>query len=417
MELKRVVVTGLGAVTPIGLSVDAFWKAALSGVSGAAPITRFDATKFKTQFACELKGFEVSDYFSKKEAQRLDPCAQYAMVATMEALEDSGLDLEKVNKDRVGVIMGTGVGGFTSMMESANTFIQNDYTPRFSPYLLLKVLGDMVSGSISLRYGFRGPNYVTSSACASAANAIGDAMHLLQMGKADVIVTGGSEAAVVEVAVGGFDSMRALSARNDDPQRASRPFDAARDGFVIGEGAATLVLESLDHALARGAKIYGEVAGIGMSADAYNATAPDPNGSGAVLSMKRAIEDAHLTPEDIDYVNMHGTSTPLGDIAECCAVKEVFGDHAKNMVINSTKSLIGHLLGAGPAIESIVLLLSMKDGIIHPTINLENLDPRLDPSWNYAANQPVEKTVNAAISNSFGFGGHNVTLLYKKYKK
>ncbi len=347
----------------------------------------------------------------------MDPCAQYAMVSTMEALEDSGLNLDTVDKDRVGVIMGTGVGGFTSMMETAHVFIENDRTPRFSPYLLLKVLEDMVTGYISLRYGFRGPNYVTSSACASAANAIGDALHLLQMGKADVIITGGTEAAVVEGAVGGFDSMHALSTRNDDPQRASRPFDTDRDGFVIGEGAATLILETLDHALVRGAKIYGEVGGIGMSADAYNSTAPDPNGSGAVLSMRRSLEDAGLKPEDIDYVNMHGTSTPMGDISECFAVKEVFGEHIKDMVINSTKSLIGHLLGAGPAIESIAILMSMKDGIIHPTINLENLDPRLDPSWNYAANAPVNKTVNAAISNSFGFGGHNVTLLYKKFCK
>ncbi|MCR5550005.1 MAG: beta-ketoacyl-ACP synthase II [Bacteroidales bacterium] len=417
MDLKRVVITGLGALTPIGLSVESYWDALLKGVSGAGPITRFDATNFKTKFACELKGFDVLDYMPRKEAQRMDPCAQYATVAAMEAIRDAGLDLDKVNKDRVGVVMGTGVGGFTSMMETAHVFIENDRNPRFSPYLLLKVLADMVTGYISLRFGFRGPNYVTTAACASAGNAIGDAMHLLQLGKADVIISGGTEASVVEGAVGGFDSMRALSTRNDDPLHASRPFDADRDGFVIGEGAGVLVLETMEHALARGAKIYGELCGIGMSADAFNATAPDPKGLGAVMSMRLALEDAHTRPEEIDYINMHGTSTPLGDVAECFAVQEVFGEHAAKMVLNSTKSMTGHLLGAGPAVESIAILMSMRDGIVHPTINLHTLDARIPQDWNFAPNAPIHREVRAAISNSFGFGGHNVTLLYKQFQK
>ncbi|MBO4504010.1 MAG: beta-ketoacyl-ACP synthase II [Bacteroidales bacterium] len=415
MDLKRVVVTGLGALTPIGLTVETYWDALLKGVSGAGPITRFDAENFRTQFACELKDFDVLNYLPRKEAQRMDPCAQYAIVATLEALQDSGLDLETVDKDRVGVIMGTGVGGFTSMMETANVFVENGRIPRFSPYLLLKVLADMVTGYISLRFGFRGPNYVTTSACASAGNAIGDALHMLQLGKADVIITGGSEAAVVEGAVGGFNSMRALSTRNDDPLHASRPFDTGRDGFVIGEGAGVLVLETLDHALARNAHIYCELCGVGMSADAYNATAPDPHGSGAVMSMRLALQDAQMSPDEIDYVNMHGTSTPLGDLAECFAVREVFGEHVTRMVLNSTKSMIGHLMGAGPAVESIAILMSMRDGMVHPTINLENLDPQIPQDWNFAAHGPVRCEVNAAISNSFGFGGHNVTLLYKKF--
>ncbi len=417
MDLKRVVITGMGALTPVGLTVESYWDALLRGDSGAGPITRFDAEKFKTRFACELKGFDILNYLPRKEAQRMDPCAQYAMVATMEALQDSGLDMEVVDKDRVGVILGTGVGGFTSMMETANVFVENNRNPRFSPYLLLKVLADMVSGYISLRYGFRGPNYVTTSACASAGNAIGDAMHLLQLGKADVIVTGGTEAAVVEGAVGGFNSMHALSVRNEDPQHASRPFDVDRDGFVIGEGAGILILETLDHALARDARIYGELCGVGMSADAYNATAPDPHGAGAVMSMRLSLQDAGIHPDEIDYVNMHGTSTMLGDIAECAALQEVFGSHVSQMVLNSTKSMTGHLLGAGPAVESIAILMSMRDGVVHPTINLDRLDPKIPQDWNFAAHGPVQCAINAAISNSFGFGGHNVTLLYKRYQQ
>lgn len=416
MELKRVVVTGLGALTPIGNDVNSYWNSLLQGVSGADYITHFNPEKFQTRFACELKGFNVLDYLPGKEAQRMDPCAQYAMVSVMEALRDSGLVLDEMNKRRVGVIFGTGVGGFTSMMDSAYAFYSNDYTPRFSPYLLLKVLADMVTGYISLKFGIQGPAYVTSSACASSGNAIGDAMRLIQLGKADVILTGGTEASIVETAIGGFNSMRALSTRNDDPKHASRPFDVDRDGFVMGEGSGTLVLEELEHALARGAKIYGELAGVGMSADAYNATAPNPNGDGAVISMEQALEDAQIRPEEVDYINMHGTSTPIGDLSECVAIQRVFGSHAEEMVFNSTKSMIGHLMGAGAAVESIAILLSMRDSVVHPTINVEHLDPRLPQNWNYALNGPVHREVKVGLTNSFGFGGHNVSLIYKKYE-
>lgn len=417
MELKRVVVTGLGALTPIGLDVNSYWKSLLAGKSGAGPITKFDAEKFKTRFACELKGFDVLDYISKKEAVRMDPCSHYAIAAVDQAIADSGLLLDSIDKNRVGVIMGTGVGGFTSMMETANVFVSNNREPRFSPYLLLKVLEDMVTGHISLKYGFKGPNYVTSSACASAASALSDAMHHLQLGNADVIISGGTEAAIVEGAVGGFNAMRALSTRNDDPLHASRPFDVDRDGFVMGEGAGVLILETLEHALARGAKIYGELCGVGMTAEAHHETAPDPEGGAAVRSMQLAIEAAHIRPEDVDYINMHGTSTQLGDLSECKAVEKLFGQHAENMVLNSTKSMTGHLLGAGPAVESIAILMAMRDDLVHPTINISQLDPRIPQNWNFAAAGPVHKLVNYALSNSFGFGGHNVTLLYKKFVK
>lgn len=415
MELKRVVVTGLGALTPIGLDVDSYWKSLLAGKSGAGPITKFDAEKFKTRFACELKDFDVLNYISKKEAMRMDPCSHYAVAAVDQAIADSGLVLDSIDKNRVGVIMGTGVGGFTSMMETANVFVSNNRDPHFSPYLLLKVLEDMVTGHISIRYGFKGPNYVTSSACASAASALSDAMHHLQLGNADVIISGGTEAAIVEGAVGGFNAMRALSTRNDDPQHASRPFDVDRDGFVMGEGAGVLVLETLEHAQARGAKIYGELCGVGMTAEAHHETAPDPEGNAAVRSMQLAIEAAHVRPEDVDYINMHGTSTQLGDLSECKAIESLFGQHAENMVLNSTKSMTGHLLGAGPAIESIAILMSMRDDLVHPTINIKQLDPRIPQNWNFAASGPVRQSVNVALSNSFGFGGHNVTLLYKKF--
>ena len=416
MELKRVVVTGLGALTPVGNDAESYWNSLLKGVSGADYITHFTPDKFQTRFACELKGFNVLDYLPGREAQRMDPCAQYAMVSVMEALRDSGIVLEETDRRRVGVIFGTGVGGFTSMMEAAYAFFENGFTPRFSPYLLLKVLSDMVTGYISLKFGLCGPAYVTSSACASAGNAIGDAFRLIQLGKADVIFAGGTEASIVETAIGGFNSMRALSTRNDDPQRASRPFDVGRDGFVMGEGAGTLVFEELEHALARGAKIYAEVAGVGMSADAYNATAPNPDGSGAVHSMTQALEDAGMRPEEIDYVNTHGTSTPLGDLSECVAIGKVFGSHAEKMVINSTKSMIGHLMGAAAAVESVAILLSMRDGVVHPTINVEQLDPKLPQNWNFALDGPVRREVRAGLTNSFGFGGHNVTLIYKKFE-
>lgn len=415
MELRRVVVTGLGALTPIGNSVPEYWKALLDGVSGAGPITHFDPTKFKTRFACELKGFNVLDFFSTKDVKRMDPCVQYALVTTQEAIEDSGLELDKTDKERVGVIFGSGVGGLTSMMESITQYVNSGKTPRFSPFMILQVLTDMISGFISLKYGFKGPNYVTGAACASAANAIADAFWLVQSGKVDVVITGGTEASVVETSVGGFNAMHALSVRNDDPEHASRPFDTERDGFVMGEGAATLILEDLDHARARGAKIYGELAGVGMAADAFHTTAPDPSGAGAVRCMKLALQDAGFTPDKIDYVNMHGTSTQIGDIAECLAVEKVFGVHADKMVINSTKSMTGHLLGAGPAIESVAVLLSIAHDIVHPTINIEHVDPRIPATWNLAAHGAVKHTIRAAITNSFGFGGHNVTLLYKKY--
>ncbi|MBO7646993.1 MAG: beta-ketoacyl-ACP synthase II [Bacteroidales bacterium] len=415
MELQRVVITGMGALTPVGNNVDDYWDALLKGVSGAGPITHFDPEKFETRFACEVKGLTVEDFIPKKTIARMDLCAQYAMISTMEALEDSGLDLERINKDRVGVIIGSGIGGFTSMMDSAISFIASDRVPRFSPYLLIKVLGDVISGHISLKYGFSGPNYITSAACASAANAIGDAMHLIQLGKADIIVTGGTEASINETAIGGFNAMHALSTRNDDYMHASRPFDSKRDGFVMGEGAATLILERLDHALARGAKIYGEICGIGMTADTYHITAPAPDGKSAAASMRLALQDAGMKPEEVDYINMHGTSTPQGDISECIAIQNTFGDHARKLLLNSTKSMTGHLLGAGPAVESVAILKSIQNNIAHPTINIEKLDERIPQDWNFCAQGPVQHPIDVVMSNSFGFGGHNVSLLYKRY--
>ena len=415
MELQRVVITGMGALTPVGNNVDDYWTALLNGVSGAGPITHFNPEKFDTRFACEVKGLTVEDYIPKKTIARMDLCAQYAMISTMEALEDSGLDLERVNKERVGVIIGSGIGGFTSMMDSAISFIASDRVPRFSPYLLIKVLGDVISGHISLKYGFSGPNYITSAACASAANAIGDAMHLIQLGKADIIVTGGTEASINETAIGGFNAMHALSTRNDDYLHASRPFDSSRDGFVMGEGAATLILERLDHALARGAKIYGEICGVGMTADTFHITAPAPDGKSASASMKLALQDAGIRPDEVDYINMHGTSTPQGDLSECIAIQNTFGDHARNLLLNSTKSMTGHLLGAGPAVESVAILKSIQHNVAHPTINIEHLDERIPQDWNFCAHGPVQRPINVVMSNSFGFGGHNVSLLYKRY--
>ena len=414
MELKRVVVTGLGALTPIGNNIQEYWDALVSGKSGAAPITRFDTSNFKTKFACELKDFKVTDFIDRKEARRLDIYAQYAMVASDEAIIDSGLDLEKINKDRVGVIWGAGIGGIDTFQTEVTNFATGNGTPRFNPFFIPKMIADIAPGHISIKYGFRGPNFTTVSACASSANAMIDAMNYIRLGKADIIVSGGSEAAVTEAGIGGFNAMHALSTKNDDPQSASRPFDANRDGFVLGEGAGTLILEEYEHAIARGAKIYAELAGGGLSADAHHMTAPHPEGLGAKNVMKNCIEDAGLSITDIDAINMHGTSTPLGDIAESKAIKSVFGEHAYKLNINSTKSMTGHLLGAAGAIEAIASILAMKHGIVPPTINHETHDENIDEKLNLTLNKPQKRELNVVMSNTFGFGGHNACVLFKK---
>jgi 3-oxoacyl-[acyl-carrier-protein] synthase II len=414
MELKRVVVTGLGALTPIGNNIEEYWDALVSGKSGAAPITRFDTSKFKTKFACELKDFKVTDFIDRKEARRLDLYAQYAMVSSDEAIVDSGLDLDKINKDRVGVIWGAGIGGIDTFQKEVTNFATGNGTPRFNPFFIPKMIADIAPGHISIKYGFRGPNFTTVSACASSANAMIDAMNYIRLGKADIIVSGGSEAAVTESGIGGFNAMHALSTRNEDPQSASRPFDANRDGFVLGEGAGTLILEEYEHAIARGAKIYAELAGGGLSADAHHMTAPHPEGLGAKNVMKNCIEDAGLSITDIDAINMHGTSTPLGDIAESKAIKSVFGEHAYKLNINSTKSMTGHLLGAAGAIEAIASILAMKHGIVPPTINHETHDENIDEKLNLTLNKPQKRELNVVMSNTFGFGGHNACVLFKK---
>lgn len=415
MQLKRVVITGIGALTPLGNSAPEYWEGLKNGVSGAGPITRFDASKFKTKFACEVKNFDVFNFIDKKEARRMDPYTQYAVVTSDEAVKDSGLDLEKVNKDRIGVIWGTGIGGLTSFFHEVVDYAKGDGTPRFSPFFIPMMIADIAAGHISMKYGFRGPNYATVSACATSNHSVIDSFNYIRLGKADAIITGGSEACVNEPAVGGFNSMKALSERNDDYKTASRPFDKDRDGFVLGEGSATLVLEELEHAKARGAKIYAEVVGGGMSADAYHITAPHPEGLGVIAVMKSALADAGITPEDIDYVNVHGTSTPLGDVAELKAIKQVFGDHAYKMNISSTKSMTGHLLGAAGAIESLACLLAINKGIIPPTINHFTDDPDIDSGLNLTYNTHQVREVNYALSNTFGFGGHNATVILKKY--
>lgn len=394
-----------------------YWGNLLKGVSGAGHITYFDTEKFKTRFACQLKGYDPSAHFTSKELSKLDRSAQYAMLTTEEAIVDAHIDLERLDKSRVGVVFGTGIGGLTSSEEAVQQFMLQERTPRFSPYHLLRVLANTVSGSIALKYGFTGPNYITTSACASSANAIGDACYAIALGKSDMIVTGGTESAIIELAVGGFNAMRALSTRNDDPEHASRPFDRDRDGFVMGEGAATLILESLDHAKARGARIYAEVVGVGMTADIYHIAAPDPEGKAAQQSMENALKSAGLKPEDVDYINTHGTSTPLGDLSECQAIAKLFGDHAPKLAINSTKSMIGHLLGAGSAVQSVAIFCSMRDNLIHPTINLDHLDPKLPSNWNFVPKEAISHEVNVVLSNSFGFGGHNVSLLYTRFKE
>ena len=414
MELKRVVVTGLGALTPIGNNIQEYWDGLVNGKSGAAPITRFDTTNFKTQFACELKNFTVTDFMDRKFSRKLDIYAQYAMVASDEAIVDSGLDLETVNKDRVGVIWGAGIGGIDTFQNEVTGFATGNGTPRFNPFFIPKMIADIAPGHISIKYGFRGPNFTTVSACASSANAMIDAMNYIRLGKADVIVSGGSEAAVCESGIGGFNAMHALSTRNDDPQTASRPFDANREGFVLGEGAGALILEEYEHAVARGATIYAELAGGGLSADAHHMTAPHPEGLGAMNVMKNCIEDAGLSITDIDAINMHGTSTPLGDVAESKAIQRVFGEHAYTLNINSTKSMTGHLLGAAGAIEAIASILAMKHGIVPPTINHETHDENIDSKLNLTLNKAQKRDLKVVMSNTFGFGGHNACVLFKK---
>ena len=415
MEKKRVVVTGMGALTPIGNTLDEYWNNLINGVSGAAPIQQFDASNFKTQFACEVKGFDVESIMHRKEARKLDPFSQYAIATATEAMEDSGLDLEKVNLDRVGVIWGSGIGGLQTFQEECFSFKDGDGTPRFNPFFIPKMIVDIAAGHISIKYGLRGPNYVTVSACASATNAMIDSLMQIQLGKVDVMVTGGSEAAVNIAGIGGFNALQALSKRNDSPKTASRPFDATRDGFVLGEGSGALIFEELEHAKARGAKIYAEVVGGGMTADAHHITAPHPDGIGASSVMKLALEDAGLDPTAVDYVNVHGTSTPLGDIAETKAIKEVFGEHAYNLNISSTKSMTGHLLGAAGAIEAIACVKAVQEDIVPPTINFEHEDENIDYKLNFTFHKAEKRTVDVALSNTFGFGGHNTSVIVKKY--
>ncbi len=414
MNLKRVVVTGLGALTPIGNTKDEFWDALVSGKSGAAPITYFDTEKFKTKFACELKNFNATDFLNRKEARKMDRFTQYAMVASDEAIIDANLDLDTVNKLRVGVIWGAGIGGLETFQNEVLNFSQGDGTPRFNPFFIPKMIADIAPGNISIKYGFMGPNYTTVSACASSANAMIDALNYIRLGHCDVIVTGGSEAAVTIAGIGGFNAMHALSTRNESPETASRPFDATRDGFVLGEGAGAIVLEEYEHAKARGARIYAEVLGGGMSSDAHHMTAPHPEGIGVIAVMKHCLENAGVSPEEVDHINTHGTSTPLGDVAELKAITEVFGEHAKNININSTKSMTGHLLGAAGAIESISAILAMEHGIIPPTINHNTSDDNIDSNLNLTLNKAQKRTVNIAMSNTFGFGGHNACVLFKK---
>jgi len=418
MELKRVVVTGLGALTPIGNDVDTVWQNLLKGVSGAGPITQFDSEKFKTHFACEVKGFDPEQFLDRKELRKYDRYTQLALVSAIQAIDDSAMDLERVNKDRIGVIYTAGIGGIkTFEQEVGYYFLNREQGPKFSPFFIPKMIADIASGHISIRYGFRGPNFATLSACASSTNAIADAFNYIRLGKADAIVTGGAEASVAEASIGGFNAMHALSTRNDSPQTASRPFSKSRDGFVLGEGAGCLILEEREHALARGAKIYAEIAGSGLSADAYHLTASHPEGLGAILVMRNALADAEMNVSDIDYINVHGTSTPVGDISEAKAIKEVFGEHAFSLNISSTKSMTGHLLGAAGAVETIAAILAIKNDIVPPTINFTegDEDPEIDYKLNFTFNKPQKREIRAALSNTFGFGGHNASVIVKKH--
>ena len=413
MELKRVVVTGLGALTPIGNNISEYWDGLITGKSGAAPISYFDTEHFKTKFACEIKKFDTKAYFDRKELRRLDKFAQYAMVSSDEAIADSGIDLNNVDKYRVGVIWGAGIGGLETFQNEVISYANGDGKPRFNPFFIPKMIADIAPGNISIKHGFMGPNYTTVSACASSANALIDALNYIRLGYSDVIVSGGSEAAVTEAGMGGFNSMHALPTRNGSPETASRPFDANRDGFVLGEGSGALILEEYEHAKARGAKIYAEVVGGGLSSDAYHMTAPHPEGQGVIAVMKNCLNNAGLKPEDVDAINTHGTSTPLGDVAELKAIKEVFGEHAKNININSTKSMTGHLLGAAGAIEAISSILAMQNGIVPPTINHSQADENIDPELNLTLNKPQKRNIKVALSNTFGFGGHNACVAFK----
>ena len=415
MELKRVVITGLGAVTPLGNNIKDFWDNLINGVSGAEMITRFNTEKFKTKFACEVKNFNPEDYYDRKEVRRLDMFTVYALVATDEAVRDSGMDLDKIDHDRVGVIFGSGIGGFGTFHNELRSYIEGDGTPRFNPFFIPKIIPDISAGQISMKYGFRGPNYATVSACATSTHSIIDAFNLIRLDKANIIIAGGSEAAINEPGVAGFNAMQALSTNNEEYKTASRPFDANRDGFVMGEGSGALVLEELEHARSRGAMIYGELAGGGMTADAYHLTQPHPEGLGAASVMKLTIEDGNLNPQDLDYVNVHGTATPRGDIAEANAIIKVFGDHAYKLNISATKSMTGHLLGAAGAVEAIVAILATRNDIIPPTINFTTMDPEIDPKLNLTVNKAQKRVVNAALSNTFGFGGHNSSIVVKKF--
>jgi len=415
MELKRVVVTGLGTINPLGKNVEEYWEGLRNGVSGAGPITRFDASKYKTKFACEIKNFDPNEYLNRKEVQKHDMYAQYAYIAAAQAIVNSGLDLSTIDKDEVGVIWGAGIGGLDTFYQQVTEFNSNLENPRFSPFFIPKMIANMASGNIAMQYGFRGPTITTVTACASATHAMIDAATYIRLGKATIFVAGGSEAAITQAGVGGFNAMHALSTRNDDPKTASRPFDKDRDGFVMGEGAGALILEEYEHAVARGATIWAELVGGGMSTDAYHMTAPDPEGGGASLVMKRALKDAGLQPEDIDYINVHGTSTGLGDIAEPKAIKKVFGDHIYKVSISATKSMTGHLLGAAGAVEAIACIMAMKYSIVPPTINQFELDPEVDPNVDFTFNVAKPRNINYALSNTFGFGGHNGTVIFKKY--
>ena len=414
MKPRRVVITGLGALTPIGNTLPEYWEGLLSGVSGAGPITHFDASKFKTQFACELKNFDPLNFMDRKEARKYDRFAQYALISAEEAIIDSGLEFEKEDRDRIGVIWGAGIGGLETFQNEVLDFASGNGTPRFNPFFIPKMIADIAPGLISIKHGLRGPNFTTVSACASSANALIDSLNYIRMGYADVLVSGGSEAAITIAGIGGFNGMHALSTRNDDPKTASRPFDKYRDGFVLGEGAGALIVEDYDHAKARGAKIYAELAGGGLSADAHHMTAPHPEGKGAKRVMLNCLKDANVKPEEVDAINMHGTSTPLGDIAETNAVKSVFGDHTYKININSTKSMTGHLLGAAGAIESIASIMAMENNLVPPTINHKTNDEEIDQNINFTFGVPQKREVNVAISNTFGFGGHNACVLFKK---